>query len=130
MSTINDTQADRCNRRDFLTSASAMGAPAFLGLPNSAAAEPPPETKRIRLVHPDAICLAPQFLAEELLRLEGFSEVSYVEINSGESIDQVYAGEADMTMDAAPAVVSRMDGRTSVVGVAGIHAGCFELFGN
>jgi NitT/TauT family transport system substrate-binding protein len=64
-------------RRRFLANTSALGAASLLGLPRTAASEPPLETRRIRLVHDPAICLAPQYLAEDLLRLEGFSEVEY-----------------------------------------------------
>ena len=118
------------NRRDFLTGTSMMGAAALLGVPRSAVAERPPETTKIRLVHAPAICLAPQYLAEELLRLEGFSEVSYVAMTSGTTSDSIFAGQADLTMDAAPAIVYAMDSRQSLVTLAGIHAGCYELFGN
>jgi NitT/TauT family transport system substrate-binding protein len=117
-------------RRQFLESASALGAASLLGYSDLAAAEPPPETKKIRLVHAPSICFAPQYLAEELLRLEGFAEVNYVEMMSGGSIDGIYGGRADLTMDAAPAIVHAMDSRQSLVALAGIHAGCYELFGN
>jgi NitT/TauT family transport system substrate-binding protein len=130
MSELTDTKISGFDRRTFLANASALSAASLLAVPRAVAAEPPPETRQIRLVHAPAICLAPQYLAEELLRLEGFSEVSYVEIKSGEPIDVLYAGEADISMEAAPCVVYRMDGRTSVVAIAGIHSGCFELFGN
>ncbi len=117
-------------RRQFLEITSALGAASLLGYSRLAAAEPPPETTKIRLVHAPAICFAPQYLAEELLRLEGFSEVSYVEMMSGITSDGIYAGRADLTMEAAPAIVHAMDSRPSLVALAGIHAGCYELFGN
>ena len=117
-------------RRQFLESTSALGAASLLGYSRIAAAEPPPETKKIRLVHAPAICLAPQYLAAELLRLEGFTEVSYVDMISGNVFDGIYSGRADLTMDAAPAIVYAMDSRPSLVALAGIHAGCYELFGN
>ena len=84
----------------------------------------------LRLVHAPSICFAPQYLAEELLRLEGFSEVSYVEDISGKSVEAILSGRADLTMDAAATTVYTMDGRQSLVALAGIHAGCYELFGN
>ena len=68
------------SRRAFLAGTSAVGAASLLGLPRLAQAEPPPEVKKIRLVHGPAICLSPQYLAEELLRLEGFSEIEYVDL--------------------------------------------------
>jgi NitT/TauT family transport system substrate-binding protein len=117
-------------RRQFLESTSALGAASLLGYSRLAAAEPPPETKKIRLAHAPAICFAPQYLAEELLRLEGFSDVSYVPQMSGNTFDGIYSGKVDITMDAAPAIVYAMDSRPSLVALAGIHAGCFELFGN
>jgi len=42
-----------------------------------AAAEPPPEVTSIRFSLFPSTCLAPQFLAEEFLRMEGFSDVKY-----------------------------------------------------
>jgi 4-hydroxy-tetrahydrodipicolinate reductase len=38
------------SRREFLAGTSTLGAAALLGLPRTATAEPPPETKKIRLV--------------------------------------------------------------------------------
>jgi hypothetical protein len=61
-------------RRDFLRGASSLGAAALLGLPAPVSAEPPPETKKIRLVDAASMCLAPQYIAEDLLRAEGFTE--------------------------------------------------------
>ena len=45
-----------------------------------AAAEPPPETRRLRLARfPfELICLAPMWIAEELLRADGFDDLQYV----------------------------------------------------
>lgn len=71
------------NRRRFLTGTAALGAASLVGAPPAGAAGPPPEVKKIRLVHAPAICLSPQYLAEELLRLEGFTEIEYVAVVSG-----------------------------------------------
>jgi len=80
MNAPTDTASRRFSRRRFLTHTSILTATGLLlGVPRWAAAEPPPETTRIRLVHNPFLCEAPQYLAEELLRLEGFSEVEYVE---------------------------------------------------
>ena len=62
------------SRRDFLRAATTIGAVGCFGAHHAvAAAEPPPETTTIRLVHAPSICTAPQYIAEELLRLDGFS---------------------------------------------------------
>ncbi|MGO4838922.1 twin-arginine translocation signal domain-containing protein, partial [Rhizobiaceae sp. 2RAB30] len=59
------------NRRRFLASATLAGAAGLLGVPETLAAEPPPETPTIRLAKISGICIAPQYAAEELLRAEG-----------------------------------------------------------
>ncbi len=68
-------RGDRLSRRKFLANTSALWAAPLLGPPRAAAAEPPAETKKIRFLHTPSICVAPQYLAEELLRVEGFSEI-------------------------------------------------------
>lgn len=85
------TEGRRWTRREILAGATAAGAAAFLGSrwPGSAryplltaqlatAAEGPPETTTIKIVRLPALCLAPQYLAEDFLRLEGFTDVQYV----------------------------------------------------
>jgi NitT/TauT family transport system substrate-binding protein len=115
-------------RRRFLAGVSALGGASLTGRPQIAASEPPPEVTKIRFVHTPAICLAPQYLAEELLRLDGFSEVQYIEHNSG-AVDALAEGVADISMEATPTCVAGLDQGKAIVVVAGVHAGCFELFG-
>jgi NitT/TauT family transport system substrate-binding protein len=119
------------SRREFLAELTLAGTAGLLGwYSRRAAAELPPETTKIRLVREPAICLAPQYLAEELLRLEGFTDVEYVEATVGPPLLLIEKGQADLTQGAARALVYEMDGHPSLVAVAGVHAGCFELFGN
>jgi len=118
------------NRRSFIAGTSALSASAMIGLPGAARAEPPLETTSIRLVHFPAICLAPQYLAEDLLRAEGFTDITYTPWEGGSLADYLDDGKADMTMDPAPELVYAMDTRKSLVAVAGIHSGCYELFGH
>ena len=69
---------DRWSRREFVGGVTLASA-GLLGLTaEPAAAEPPPETKRIRLVRIPSICRAPQYVGEDLLRGEGFTDVEYV----------------------------------------------------
>jgi NitT/TauT family transport system substrate-binding protein len=117
-------------RRAFLTGASAFGAASILGIPRVAAAEPPPETTRLRIAQGPFICYAPQMLAEAFLHMEGFTDVSYVENPGNTTADLIFSGKVDMTMNAAPEFVYTADGRTSAVAISGMHAGCYELFGN
>ena len=66
------------NRRHFLAGAAAAGAAGLIGKPTPARAEPPPETTTVRIPAIPAACEATFYLAEELLREEGFTDVQYV----------------------------------------------------
>jgi NitT/TauT family transport system substrate-binding protein len=102
----------------------------LLGVPpRPAAAEPLPETTRIRLVHDPSICVTPQYLAEELLRADGFSEVQYIEATDGFGTKVVAAGGADMMMEFTGVYLTRIDAGDPIVLLGGVHNGCFELFG-
>ena len=71
------------NRRRFLRTAATAGAAAWLGhRAPVAAAEAPLETTRIRLFQNPGICVAPQYIAEDLLKAEGFSDVEYVGVDA------------------------------------------------
>ena len=118
-------------RRQFLARTSAVGAAAFLGLPGQAtAADPPPEIKKIRLLHVPAICHAPQYLAEEMLHLEGITEVEYVPFGTRYIPDALATSKADMSMWNAMEFIPYLDANKPVVVLAGIHGGCFEVFAN
>ena len=71
------------SRRDFLTSLSSTGAACLMGLPNSFAQEAPPETTTVRFPISNNICFAPLYVADELLRAEGFTDIRYVSTASG-----------------------------------------------
>ncbi len=120
----------RHSRRTFVTGASALGAASLLGMHRTAAAEPPPEVNRIRLVKIPAICFAPLYLAEDLLRMEGFSEVEYVPRATTGSHEMLVANEADFTMDAPAELIPSWDAGRRLTVVAGVHGGCYELFVN
>lgn len=117
-------------RRNFLSSASALTAASILGIPDIASAEPAPEVKTIRLVDVPAICMAPMYVAEELLHTEGFSEIEYVKLESGSDARVVADGGADMFMWDVPGIIPMIDQDTSLVILSGVHAGCYELIGN
>ena len=120
----------RFSRRTLLANASAFGVAALLGTLRPAAAEAPPEVTKIRFVHTPAICLSPQYLADEFLRLEGFSEIEYVDIPTTKTLTLVEEGRADMTMGGSPDIVAALDAGRRILPLAGIHAGCYELFVN
>jgi NitT/TauT family transport system substrate-binding protein len=114
------------SRRDFLTTLSATVAAAILGPRSPLADEGPPETTTLRLIHDPSICTAPNYIADELLRAEGFTDIRYVRTVSGS--DAVADGEADFNLDTGAWIVSRLDAGAPITALAGVHSGCYELF--
>src|SRR5690242_10447172 len=74
------SSGNQWGRRDFVKSLGALAGAAGVSAYDmrTAAAEPSPETTRVRLIDASAMCLAPQYIAKELLHAEGFSDVEYV----------------------------------------------------
>jgi NitT/TauT family transport system substrate-binding protein len=120
------------NRREFLTKVGVAGAGALLGpTAHSFAAEPPPETKRIRIPQLPSACRSPEWIAEELLRTEGFSDVQYLPVQGTQGVERALAsGEADLAGHFAAPVILRLEAGDPVVMLGGEHIGCFELLGS
>ena len=116
----------RFDRRAFLAGSSALGAASLLGLPHTAYAEPPPETQRIKLNGFPATCIAPLYVAEALLKSEGFTQIDYLAPVSGAGVGPE---KADMNVLAVGPVLTAIDSGARVVALAGLHLGCYELFG-
>jgi len=119
------------SRRRFLAGISTAGAASLFGVRQSLPAEPPPETTSVRLAKIRGICVAPQYVAEELLRAEGFTDVRYVmtDAAAGQS-DAVASGQVDFTLNFAAPLVVALDAGGRITVLAGVHPGCFELFGS
>lgn len=117
------------SRRSFLARSSTLAAASLIGFPRIAAAEPPPEVSKIRLLHLPAVCLAPQYLAEDFLHMEGFKEIEYVSDWTGYPPSKsVVENRVDFTVDTGPSLVPSIDSGDPVVTLLGVHAGCYELF--
>jgi NitT/TauT family transport system substrate-binding protein len=117
------------NRRRFLATLSSAGAAGLVAAPKVLAAEPPPETTTIRLTKIPGICIAPQYVAEELLKSEGFSDIQYVD--AGAVIYPAFAsGKVDISMAFVAPFIVQLDANMPIVLLGGVHVGCFELFGN
>jgi NitT/TauT family transport system substrate-binding protein len=117
------------SRRGFLASLSAAGAASVLGPRTSLAVEGPPETTALRLPFNSNLCLAPQFVAEEFLRAEGFTEVRYVPGTGGLTEPQMAGrGEIDFGTTTAAVLPFQLDAGATVTALAGVHSGCYELF--
>jgi NitT/TauT family transport system substrate-binding protein len=119
------------SRRQFLTTAALAGAAGLLGSPRARGAEGPLETTTVRLSKVPGICIAPQYVAEELLRAEGFTEVRYVDLGQSTArADAIARGTVDFSANfSAPLIVKAAAGEP-ITFLAGVHVGCFELFGN
>ena len=119
------------DRREFVKSLSALaGSATLLGYDmRLAGAEPPPETTRFRIAHGGFICYAPQLLAEEMLRLEGFTEVEYVNVPPDYNYPTIVAaGGAEMAVFSPSSAAAILDAGMPVLMLAGVHVGCWELF--
>lgn len=123
---------DGWSRREVLGALSAGGAATLLGLrAESAWAEPPPETTRIRIHDAPIACFAPSYVAGELLKLEGFTDVQYVKtaLNEGPT-EAMMKGMVDFIMNDPPAHLLGIDEGAKITVLTGIHTGCWELFGS
>src|SRR5215472_8826423 len=65
------------HRRHFLSGIAAAAGGTLLRT-SLAAADGPPEVTKVTLAKPPALCVAPQFIVEDLLRADGFTDVRYV----------------------------------------------------
>jgi NitT/TauT family transport system substrate-binding protein len=117
------------SRRDFLGALTVATAAGLAVSPEPAAAEPPPETRRIRIAKVPAICLAQLYLAEDLQRGEGFTDVQYVEMALPQIARSVASGSIDLSAETVTDLIMELDGGGPIVIVGGLHVGCYELVG-
>jgi NitT/TauT family transport system substrate-binding protein len=119
-------------RRRFLGAAALAGAATFLRSPSTgSAAESPPETTRIRIPQIPSTCRSPEWIAEELLRTEGFTDIQYIPVPGTQGVERALAsGEADLAGHFAAPVILRVEAGDPVVILGGEHIGCFELLGS
>lgn len=117
------------SRREFL-GVTLAGVTGLLGLkPDLVAAEPPPETTKLRVLQFQSICQAPLYVTDELLRLEGFTDVQFVKTTGGVLAKNLAAGEVDIGMNHVAPNLLQLDAGDPLVVLAGGHIGCLELFG-
>ena len=130
---MNQKVTNKWSRRQVIKGLSASAAAGLLGLgPDRAIAEPPPETKKIRLLADPTfpvICYAPQLVAEEFLRMEGFTNISYTPYDTNYTEASVLAfDEADMSAAFASDYLVAIDAGHPISIIGGVHAGCIEVF--
>jgi NitT/TauT family transport system substrate-binding protein len=130
--------ANRLSRRAFLRtiaragiSLTGFGILTACGSPTPApvAADLAPETTTIRLMKGTGICVAPSWMAEDLLKEEGFTEVKYVNVPSNNVVEALSSGQIDMGLQFSGPIITYVDAGKPITVLAGIHVGCFVLFG-
>jgi NitT/TauT family transport system substrate-binding protein len=109
-----------------------LGACSLLSFTRAASAEPPPETTKLTLFENPVTCLAPQYVAQELLHGEGFTQVRYLKWpteTENWSPQVLLSGEADIGLLFVPSGIVHIDAGSPVVVLGGSHIGCVELIG-
>src|SRR6202166_1851544 len=121
------------NRRDLLLAgACAASTGLFWSVAARLRAEgpnPPPETTTIRLAKNPTICIAPQYVASDLLSAEGLTNAVYVHSDAGVEKAKAFAnGDLDFTLHFSGPILLQGDRGLRITVLAGIYVGCFELF--
>ena len=114
-------------RRRVLSTMALAGAAALTRPPTLLAAGERLETTSIRIGKSGSICIAPQYVAEDLLRAEGFTDIRYVD--RVPTVDSADVDEIDITAMFASSLVLMREANRPITILGGLHIGCFELFG-
>jgi NitT/TauT family transport system substrate-binding protein len=117
-------------RRLLTTMALGGGAAAVLPYRKSDAAESPLETTSVRIAKYPFICYAPQYVSDDLLRAEGFTDVSYPDGRFDDPTTvarELGQGKFDFAICLAMHFILGIDLGVPISIVSGVHAGCFEL---
>jgi NitT/TauT family transport system substrate-binding protein len=100
----------------------------MLPLPQARAAEPAPEVTTVRLARIPVICFAPQYVCEDPLRMEGFTDIRYVDTKPSAIGQNLAEGKYDSASNVTASNILFVDSGLPITLVAGFHAGCYELF--
>src|SRR5690242_1778044 len=109
------------SRRVFLSTLSVAGLASISQVRPAQASDAGLETSAVRILKNPGICIAPQYVAEELLRAEGFTDVRY--IDQGPSLDlsaKVGHGDADFSLDFAARTVQTIDNGGAILVLGGV----------
>jgi NitT/TauT family transport system substrate-binding protein len=121
------------NRRGFLAGLTAVGTTGMIGASTPAWAEPLPETTSVRLSQyiGSAYCWAGLYMAGELLRADGFTDVRYVQGDkSADHSVWIANNEMDFSLNYVPIHLASIDAGAPVKVLGGLHSGCLELIAN
>src|SRR5271169_6496412 len=110
-------------RRKFLTALSLAGAAGVGGASRALATEPPPEITTVRFGKFPIICFAPQYVCEELLRTEGFTDIRYLDADGATIPHDLRRGKFDFATSLAMHHIAGIDAGAPIRIVSGVHAG-------
>jgi NitT/TauT family transport system substrate-binding protein len=116
------------SRRQFLTTVALAGAAGLARMPRAFGGEETLETTSVRITKNQGICYAPQYVAEELLRDEGFTDIRFVDTSPPAIGAAIAQGKVDFGMTYAAQFVMDIDGGAAVMVIGGVMVGCVELF--
>jgi NitT/TauT family transport system substrate-binding protein len=137
-----DENARLITRRTLLRGAAGVGLAAVAGtlLPGRGygggderqASGPDPnaplETTSIRLYSlPPLNCIAPQYMAEQFLREEGFTDVQYPRLPPKDAVANFAAGAVDFGAGFGALLMPWIDDGAPFVVLGGIHLGCWQV---
>jgi len=121
------------SRRRFLATASLAGATGLVGAAKSLHAEPPPETTTVRLPKwvGSGYCWAGAYLAGELMRADGLTDVRYVQADTKvDNSEWIARGDTDFDWNYPPKQIASIDADVPIKVLTGLHSGCLELIAN
>jgi len=116
-------------RRRFLCSAAFAGGASILPSLGARGADQSPETTTIKLGKASAICTMPQMIPQQLLEVEGFTDIRFVD-ETPKATEQLARGEMDLMVNYASNFILALDKGEASTLLAGVHVGCFVLFGH
>ena len=116
-------------RRRFLRTAAFVGVTGMLPLLGAQAAEPGPETTTVKLPIDPAICTMPQMITRQLLQAEGFTDIRFVDEPPYNPSKLLARGDVDLMVGYASNFIVEFDKGEATTLLAGVHGGCFVLFG-
>jgi NitT/TauT family transport system substrate-binding protein len=116
-------------RRNFISGIAGAATAGLVRAPRAAAEEGILETTTVRLEKDPGICRAPQYVAEALLRAEGFTDIRYVKRGSSAEINEALAKkQADFGTHYNADLLTGIEGGAAITILSGVHVGCQELF--
>jgi NitT/TauT family transport system substrate-binding protein len=87
--------------------------------PTKVAAEPPPEISTLRLIQFPSGCQGPLYMAEELLRGEGFTDVQYIRNDTASASQMIQARGADLVFQFSAPFITEIDRSAELVTLGG-----------